>query len=90
MGENQRKRNGGLLLEKPRFNWDLSDRYVELLNFLLEVLNILETRTLEINKKERLLVTKNWLGWEALLLMETFTQEEKEPYDTLTTIPRTA
>ena len=62
--ENQMKRNGGLLLEKPRFNWDLSNRYVELLNFLLEVINILETRILEINKEERILVTKNWLGWE--------------------------
>ena len=26
--KNQRQRNGGLVLEMPRFNWDVPDRYV--------------------------------------------------------------
>ena len=28
----QKQRHGGLTLEKPRFNWDMPDRYEELLN----------------------------------------------------------
>ena len=56
------------------------DRYVELLNFQLEVMNILETTAYEINGEERILVIKIWLGWEGLYLMETFMQEEKEKY----------
>ena len=67
-----------LLLGKPRFNWDVSDRCVKLLNFQLEVTNILETRAHEINDEVRILVIKNWLGQEGLLFMETFIQEEKE------------
>ena len=54
----QRQRNGGLALEKPRFNCDMLDRYVGLLNFQLEVTNILETRTYEINDEERIPVKK--------------------------------
>ena len=42
--ENQRQRNGGLVLEKPKFNWEMPDRYTEWLYFQLEVRNILETR----------------------------------------------
>ena len=45
--ENQRQRNGGLVLGKPIFNWDMTNRYVQLLNFHLDVTNILETRAYE-------------------------------------------
>ena len=76
--ENQRQRNGGLVLEKPRFVWDVSDSYVKLLNFQLEAMNILETRAFEINDEERMQVTKNWLGRDGLLLMLTFTLEKKK------------
>ena len=75
---NQRQRNGGLVLEKLRFNWDMPDRYVELLNFQLEVMNILETRAYEINNEERMPVIRDWLGLKGMLLTETFTQEKKE------------
>ena len=54
--ENQRQMNGGLVLEKPRFNWDMPYRYDKLLHFQLEVMNILETRAYEINDEERILV----------------------------------
>ena len=47
--ETQRQQNGGLVLEKLRFNWNIPDRYVELLNFQLEVMNLLETRAHKIN-----------------------------------------
>ena len=75
--ENQRQRNEGLVLEKSRFNRNALDRYVELLNFQLEVMNILESRVYEINDEERRPVIKNWLVWEGLFLMGPFTQEEK-------------
>ena len=78
--QNQRQRYGGLILEKPRFNCDMPDRYVKLLNFELEVTNILEIRAYRISDEEKVPVIKNWLGCEGLVLMETFTQEEKEKY----------
>ena len=52
--ENQRQRNRGLVLEKHKFILDAPDRYIELLNFQLEVINILETRVFEINDEERI------------------------------------
>ena len=66
------------MLQKLRFNWDVPDRYVELLNFQLDVMNILETRKYKRNDGERKPVIKNWLGGEGLWLVETFTQEGKE------------
>ena len=75
--ENQMQRNRGLVLEKLRFNRDAPDSYVELLNFQLEVTSVLDTRAYEIND-DRIPVIKNYLGWEGLLLIVTFTQEEKE------------
>ena len=50
--ETHRQRYGGPVLEKPKFNWDVQDRYVKLLNFELEVTNILETRAYEISGEE--------------------------------------
>ena len=76
--ENQRQRNGGLQVEKPRFNLDMPDRHVELLHFQLDVMNILETRAYKIDDEQRTPVIKNWLGWEGLLLMETVKEEEKK------------
>ena len=31
-------------LEKPSFNWSVQDRYAQLMNFKIEVTNILETK----------------------------------------------
>ena len=42
--ETHRQRHGGHVIEMPNFNWDMQDRYIKLLNFKLEVTNILETR----------------------------------------------
>ena len=76
--ENQRQRNRGFVLMKPIFNRHTPDRYVKLLNFQLEVINILQTRKYGINEEERIPVTKNWLDQEGLLLMKTFMQGEKK------------
>ena len=56
----------------------MPDRYVELLNFQLEVMSLLQTRAYKVYDEERIPFIKNWPGQEGLLLMETFTQEEKE------------
>ena len=56
----------------------MPERCVKLLNFQLEVTNILETRAYEINAEERIPVIKNWLSQEGLLFMESIMQEEKE------------
>ena len=37
--ESQRLRHGGQALEKPSLNWNAQDKYVDLLNFEIEVLN---------------------------------------------------
>ena len=42
--EPQQQRHGGLALEKPSFNWNAQDRYVELLNFEIEKAKILEKK----------------------------------------------
>ena len=60
--ENQRQKNGELVLESLRFNWDVPDRDVGLLNFQLEVTNIQETGAYEINDEESIPIIKNWLG----------------------------
>ena len=44
----------------------------------MDVTNILETKAYEPTVKEKHPVFKNWLGREALQLMKTFTNEEKE------------
>ena len=81
--KNQRWGNRRLVMEKLRFNWDMPDRHVQLLNFQLEVTDILETKVYEINDDERIPVIKNWLGSEGLLIMKAFMQEEMEKYNTI-------
>ena len=75
--ENYRQRNGGLVLEELGFNWDAPHGYVELLNFQLDMMNILETRAYGINEEERIPVIKKGIGQEGLFLMKTFAQKEK-------------
>ena len=40
--EPQRQRHSRSVLEKPSFNRDTQDRYVKVMNFEMEVMNILE------------------------------------------------
>ena len=42
------------------------DRYVELLNFDMEVMSILETRVYELTDEEKVSVIIHWLGQEGL------------------------
>ena len=47
--ELQRQRHSILALEKLPFNSDIQDKYVRLMNFKMEVMNILGTRGILIN-----------------------------------------
>ena len=51
--------------------------YVELLNFEIEVTNILQTRTYELNDEVKVPIIKNWLGKGGLQLIQTFTNSQK-------------
>ena len=54
------------------------NRYVDLLRFEMEVTNILETKAYELAEEENVSAMKNWLWWEVLQLIKTFTNEDKE------------
>ena len=45
----QKLRHSRLILIKPVFNWSTQDRYVILLNFEMEVLNIIESKVFELS-----------------------------------------
>ena len=45
--EPQKQRHSGPILVKLTFNWGMHERYIKLLNFEMEVLNILETNALQ-------------------------------------------
>ena len=66
----QQHRHGGLTLEKPLLNSNVQDRYDELLNFEMEVTNILETKAYKFTHEEKITVIKNWLGQEDLKLID--------------------
>ena len=42
----------------------MQDRDTKLLNFEMEVMNILHTKAYELSAEEEVPVIKNWLGWE--------------------------
>ena len=56
----------------------MQDRYAELLNFEMKFTYILETKAYALTDEENVPVIKNWLGWEGLQLIKTFTYERKE------------
>ena len=51
-----------------------------MLNFEMEVMNILETKTYEHTDEQMVTMIKNWLGQEDLQLMKMFTSEKKEKW----------
>ena len=48
------------------------------MNFWMKVMNILETKTNDLTDKGKVQVIKNWMGWESMQPLKTFTNEEKE------------
>ena len=55
-----------------------SDRYVELLNYEMEVANVLQAKEDNLSDKEKVPIIKNWLGRERLQFIQTLTNVEKE------------
>ena len=84
--EPQRQKHGRQALERPLFNWNAQDRFIELLNIELEVMNILERNTYDLTDEEKVPVIKSWLGREGMWLIKTFTKEEKNRQDCKWTI----
>ena len=73
VGDMHRPRHGSLALRQPVFDWKAPDRNIELLNFEMEVTNILQTRAYELNDVERVPIIKGWLGRERLQFIQIFT-----------------
>ena len=64
----------------PLFNWNAQDRYVKLMNFEVEVTNILKMKAYQLTNEEKVPVIRNWLGQEVLQVTKTFTHKEKEKH----------
>ena len=45
-------RHSGPVLAKPTFNWGVKDRYIEIRNFEIEVLNVLETIACKLSERD--------------------------------------
>ena len=58
--EAHRQRHGGAGLKQPSVNWNVRDKHVEILHFEMEVTNILQTKTYEINDEGNICIIKNW------------------------------
>ena len=72
------------MLSQPAFGRKAPDRYVELLNFEMEVLNIFQAKAFDLNDEEKLPFIKNWLGREGLQFIQTSTNTEKEACKSVT------
>ena len=62
---------------KLAFNWGAQYRYTELMNFKMEVLNILDIKAYKLSKEEKVQQIKNWLDQKGLQLTQTLTWEKK-------------
>ena len=65
------------MLSKPAYDWKGPDRYVELLNFKMEVANVWQTQAYDLNDSEKVSILKNWLGKEGLQFIQTLANIEK-------------
>ena len=61
------------MLENSAFTWVAQERYFELMNFDMELFNILQSNVYELSEEEKVPVIKYWLGQEGLQLIQTFT-----------------
>ena len=59
------------------FNWNTKDKYIELKNVEMEVINIFLTEHCEINYTEAPII-RNWLGREELQFIQTLMTYKQE------------
>ena len=64
------------MMTQPAFNQKVPDRYVELLNFEMDVENVLPLEAYD--PSEEGAIIKNWLGREGVQFIQTLTNAEKE------------
>ena len=58
--EPHRLRHVGTILSQPTFNWKVQDRYVELLNFEMEVESVLQAKVYDLSDEEKVFIIKNY------------------------------
>ena len=63
-GEACKHRHGGPALRQPSLKWHAPHKQVKLLSFEMEVSNILQTKTYELNEEDEVPIIKKWLGRE--------------------------
>ena len=58
-------------MKQPTFDWIAKDKYIELKNFEMEVMNILMTNKYSLRKTENVPIIKKWLGRTGLQFTHT-------------------
>ena len=56
--EPHRPRQAGSTVSQSAFDWNMPDRYVKLLNFKIEVANILQMKSHDLNDEEKMPIIK--------------------------------
>ena len=77
-GEVHGHRHGRPALRQPSFNLNVTDKYVKILSFEIEVTNILRKKTYKLTEEEKFPIIRNWLVRKGLQLIQTFTSSKKE------------
>ena len=72
-----RPRQAGQMLSQPAFNSKVQYRYVELLNFKMEVTNLFQAIAYDLNDDDKVLIIKNWLDREGSQFIQTLNNTEK-------------
>ena len=63
-------------MKQPTFNWDTEDKYSDVKEFKLEVINVLKSYVITVVEKTALI--KNWLRGKGLQSLETATEAEQK------------
>ena len=82
--ESHRPKEAGPMQSQPAFEWKVPDRYVELLNFKMEVANILQTKGYDLNYKEKVPIIKKLDMPRGLHFIQTLMNAEKDTCDSAT------
>ena len=75
--EAHRQKHGRPAMKQPSFNWNVPDKYVELLNSKWRS-ETHSTKIYKVTEKEKVLIIKKWLGREGLQLLQIFVNTKKE------------
>ena len=62
----------------PKFNWDAKDRYHEWVEFQIDCQNIFDGTYSAIDKAERSAIVLNWMGQDALKIVQTLSDDDQK------------